>query len=93
MTLDVEQQVGETSMVKGEHAKSFDTIGVKFINCDSVKPIIFTKLQSTKSQRQTKIAYKIGSEAGGNLMPFRIFKCLFSKSTIESLHEKIAEKF
>ena len=36
---------------------------VKYINLDSVKSVIFTKLESSISQRQTKITYKIGPRA------------------------------
>ena len=45
-----------------------------------------TKLESSTSQRQTKITYKINSGMDGNLMPFKIFKCLSPKATIELLH-------
>ena len=41
--------------------------------------VLFTKLESSISQRRVHITYKIDSGADGNLMPFKIFKTLFSK--------------
>ena len=68
-----------------EHDRSFEMVSVKYINLDSIKSIIFNKLESRTSQRQTKITSKIDCWADGNLMPFKILKCLFPKSAVESL--------
>ena len=43
-------------------------------------------------QRQTYTVYKIDTEANGLIMPFKIFKSLFSKSTLKAAtyHKKNA---
>ena len=69
-----------------EHNWSFDMVRLKYVNLDSIKSVLFTKLESSTRQRQTKITYKINSRADGNLMPFKIFKCLFPKAT--TTHDK-----
>ena len=48
--------------------------------------MIFTKLQPSTGKRWDKVMYKIDSRADGNLIPLKIFKFLFPKSTTESLH-------
>ena len=58
---------------------------VKYINLDSVKFVIFTKLESSMSQRQTKVTHKTESRMNDNLVLLKISKCLFPTSTIESL--------
>ena len=63
----------------------FNVVRVKYINLDSGKSILFTKLKSSMSQRRTQIMYKINSGVDCNLMPLNIFKCIFPKSTVESL--------
>ena len=50
--------------------------------------MIFIKLESSTSQKQSNIMYKINSRVDCNLMPLKIFKCLFPESTIGSLHTK-----
>ena len=65
--------------------RSFDAVSIKYINIDNVTSVIFSKLESGISYR-TYIAYKIYSDADDNLMPFKISKSLFPKSTIEALH-------
>ena len=64
---------------------SFDVVRVKYINLDSIKPVLFTKLESSTSQRLTKMTHKIDSRKDSNLMPFKKFKGLFPKTTIELL--------
>ena len=44
-----------------EQDRSFDAVRVKYINLDSTKCIIFTKLESSMSQRQTCLVYKINT--------------------------------
>ena len=64
---------GETSpQVPEDQDWSFDVAQVNYINLDNVKSVLFTKLESSTSQRQTKMTYKIESGADGNLMPFKI---------------------
>ena len=69
-----------------EHSQSFDVAMVKYINPNSITLVLFTKLESSKSQRWTKITYKIDSGADGNFMPFKTFKGEFTKTTVELLH-------
>ena len=54
--------------------RSFDVVRVKYINLDSVKSVIFYKLESSISQKQTCIAYRINTGANGNLLLFKVFK-------------------
>ena len=56
---------------------SFDMVRVKYINLNSLTFLPFTKLESSTSQGQTKVTYKIDSETDGNL-----FNSLFQKATI-----------
>ena len=63
-----------------DHNQSFDVARIKYINLDSIKWLLFTQLESSTSQRQTNITYKIYSRADGNLMPFKIFKSIFQKA-------------
>ena len=62
-------------------------VRIKCINLYSIKSVIFTKLESSKSQGQTCIVYKIDTGADGNLIKFKIFKNLFLKLTIEQLSQ------
>ena len=49
-------QEGETGLeISEEHDQSFDVIMVKYINCNIIKSVLFTKSKSSTSQRQTKI--------------------------------------
>ena len=52
-----------------EQDRRFDVVWVKYFNLDSIKSVIFTTLESSMSQRQTCIVYKIDIGADGNLMP------------------------
>ena len=70
-------QEDETSLqVPEDQVQSFDVVWVKYINLDSIKFVLFTKLQSSTSQRQTKITCKIDTGAGSNAMPLKMFKSL-----------------
>ena len=60
-------------------------VRVKYINLNSVKSVLFTKLESNMSQRQIKLAYNVDSVMNGNHMPFQKFKSVFPKVTTESL--------
>ena len=44
-----------------EQDRSLNVVRVKYINLGSVKGVIFTKLESSTSQRQTHIIYKVES--------------------------------
>ena len=61
----------------GKQARSFDTVRVKYINPASIKMIIFTKLESSTTQRQTCIVYKVDTRANGNLIQLNIFQTIF----------------
>ena len=80
MLNEVHQEGGNILGMPEDHDQSFDVIRAKYINLSSIRSVLFTELESNTSQRQTKITYKINSGADENLMPFKIFKCLFPKS-------------
>ena len=45
-------QKGETSLVmQEEHDQSFDAARIKYINLNSIKSVLFTKLESSTGQR------------------------------------------
>ena len=54
--LNIVHQEGETipGMLKGQDW-SFEAVRVRYINLDNVKSVPFTKLESSTSQRQTKV--------------------------------------
>ena len=80
-------QEGKTNMVKQEeHDQSLNHVRIKYVILADIKSVILTKLESSTSQRKTKITYKIDYRVDGNLMPFMIFKCPFPQATIGSLH-------
>ena len=81
-------QEGEMSPgILEDHDQSFAMVRVKYINLYSTKSVLFTKVESSTIQRQTKITYQIESGVDGNAMSFKIFKFLFPKVTVESLHK------
>ena len=65
---------------------SFNVVGVKSINLDSVKFVKITKLESKASQSWTQIVYKVDTGANGNLMLLNIFKTLFPRFTLNELY-------
>ena len=65
--------------------QGFDVVRVKYITFDIIKSVLFIKLESSTSQKHTKLTYKIDSGADGNLMPVNILKSLFPKATTELL--------
>ena len=73
-------------MHEGQQDRSLDLLEIKYLNFDCIKSLTFTKLESSISQMRACITQKIDSGAHGNLMPFKIFKTLFPKSTIQALH-------
>ena len=49
-------QEDETNLRMSEdHDPSFDTIKIKYVTLNSIISVLFTKLESSTSQRQTKI--------------------------------------
>ena len=68
-----------------EHDRNFDVVRASCNNLDSIMSVILTELESSMSQRQIDIVYKIDVGADSNLMPFKIFKKLFLKLTLEQL--------
>ena len=67
---DIGQEVDLHAEEPSKQEGNFGVLRVKYINHDSVKSIIFTKLESSTSQKLT-------------LMPLKIFKTLFPKLTTE----------
>ena len=63
-----------------------DSVNIRYLNFNSARSVIFTKFVSITSQERTQIIYKIDPRGDGNLMPFRVFKILFPKSTVPELH-------
>ena len=57
--------------------RGFVALMIKYLNIDSIKSVIFTKLESSTSPRRACITYKIESEADDNLMPFKYSKHYF----------------
>ena len=71
-------QEGETRPgMPEDHDWSFDLVRVKYANLNSIKSVLFTKLESGTHQRWTEITYKINSRWDGNLNLIKILKCLF----------------
>ena len=66
-------------MKQDHQVRSFDSVRIQYLNFDSVISVIFTKLESSTSQRRACIRNKIDSGANNNLMPFKIFNTLFLK--------------
>ena len=64
---EVYQVGGDSLGMWEEHGQTFYEVRIKYINFKSIK------LESSTSQRQPKVAYKIDSRVGGNLMPSKIF--------------------
>ena len=55
---------GETSMeMQEEHDQSSHAARIKYINLSNNKSVLFTNLEPSTSQKQTKITYKIDSRA------------------------------
>ena len=77
---NVRQDHEPPSMKRDHQDKSFDLVKIKYLNLDNLKSVIFTKLESSTSQRRVYITYKIDAGANGNLMPFKNFKTFFPKS-------------
>ena len=63
-------------MKKEKQDRCFDVVGIKYINLDNVKSIIFTKLEPGTNQRRTQVIHKIDSGVNANLIPFKIFESL-----------------
>ena len=79
-------QEGETNLeVLKDQDWSLKAVRVKYITLKSVKSVLFTKLEFSTSQRQTKTTYKMDSGVVGKLIPVKIFKSILSKATTESL--------
>ena len=60
-----------------QNDRSFDSVNIKYHNFDNVKSVIFTKLESSTSQKRVHIKCKIDIRSNGNLVPFKIFRILF----------------
>ena len=61
-------------------------LNTRDLNFDNVKSVIFTKLESSTSQKQAHVMFKRDMGSNGNLMPFKVFKIPFPKSTLHALH-------
>ena len=73
-------------------AQRFETVRIKYINLNSIKSVLFTKAESSTSQKGTKITPKVDSGADGILMPFKISKSLFPKATKETKNNSAISK-
>ena len=62
------------------------TVSMKSLTFHSVKSVIFTKLESSANQKSVKIANKIDTGSIRNVIPFRIFKIIFLRSTVVDLN-------
>ena len=71
MPEDQDQSSDMVRVMPKDQQHSFDMLMVRYINLNSVKSLLFTKSESSTSQRCTKITYKINSTVDGNLMPFQ----------------------
>ena len=76
----------ESQPVEQKQDRSFDLVKIKYLKFDIVKCVIFTKVELNTGQERECTTFKIDSGSDSNLMPFRIFRTLFPKSTIEALH-------
>ena len=83
---EVQQEEGPYIWEQTDNIRNFDLVNIRYLNFESVRSVIFTKLESSTSQQRNQITYKINTESDGNLIPFRVFKTLFPKSTIADLH-------
>ena len=69
---------GETSQgMTEEHDWSFDAVRIKYINLDNIKSVLFTELQSSTSQRQTKTTYRMNSGMDSSLIPSKYSNLYF----------------
>ena len=59
---------------------------MKSLTFPSLKAVMFTKLESSTSQKRAKIAYNIDTGSDMNLMPFQMFKILLPSYTMVELN-------
>ena len=64
--------------------QKLDLVKIKYLHFDSIKSVIFAKLESSTSQKGACITCKADSGADGNQMPLKIFD-IFPK-TIDEMH-------
>ena len=62
---------------------------MKFLTFNSIKSVIFATLESSTSQKRTKVVYRMDAGSDGNLMPFRVFRILFPRLTMAELNATI----
>ena len=62
-----------------ESNRSFDSVNMKSLTCNSLKLVKFTILESSSSKKITEITDKIDTSSDGNLVPFRVFITLFCR--------------
>ena len=72
-----------------ESNRNFDSVSMKSLTFHRMKSVIFTKVESGASQKRAKIACKIDIDSDGDLMPFRVFRILFPRSTVLELNATI----
>ena len=70
--------------------RSSDVVRVKYINLDSIKSVIFTKLESSTSKRQTHILEDSGSAENKEILLFSHDK-LSLASILRPLHQVTKE--
>ena len=84
-THKVQQEKEPYKRQQRNSGRNFYVVNIRYLNPDSIRSIIFTKLESNTSQIRTQITSKIDTRSDGNLMPFRLFKITFPKSTVPEL--------
>ena len=53
-----------------EKCRNFDLVNIRYLNFDSIRSVIFTRLELSTSPKRTQIRYKINTGSDVNLMPF-----------------------
>ena len=64
-------------------------VNMKYLIFNSVKSVIYSKLEFSTSQNRAKTVYKTETGSDGNLNPFGVFRILFLRSTMVELNATI----
>ena len=60
---DIKQDDEPQLMKQDQQERSFDSVEIRYLNFDNIKSVIFTKLESSTSQRRTCLMHRIDSVA------------------------------
>ena len=82
---EVQQHEEPCQTERGNNYRSFDLVNISYCNFDSVKLVIFTKLEASTSQSRAHLKYIIYTRSNDNLVPYNVFRILFHKSTLAAL--------